>query len=175
MIECRRTSTFSRSASSCAFPLRTNVEADDDCVRGRSQQDVRLGNRADTGVQHANPNLLGRHVLQILGNNLDRTLHISLDDDVEVLDARHLDLFRKSFERDPRALGKLCFAFLHLAVLRNALGLVAIRHHKERIPRHPACPRVRESRPGVDGPASVIGRPRSSNIARIFPNVLPTM
>jgi hypothetical protein len=43
------------------------------------------------------------------------------------------NLLRQSFQRDARALGKLRLALLHLAVLRNALGLVAIRNHQERV------------------------------------------
>ena len=37
----------------------------------------------------------------------------------------------KSFQRNARALGQLRVALLHLAVLRDALGLVAIGHHQE--------------------------------------------
>src|SRR5215472_8906501 len=39
--------------------LGTNVEADDHCVRRRGQQHIVLGNRADSGVQDLDLNLLG--------------------------------------------------------------------------------------------------------------------
>ena len=50
---------------------------------------------------------------------------------MEVLDARLLDLLGETFERDTRTLGELCFALLELAILRDALGLVAVRHDQE--------------------------------------------
>ena len=76
-------------------------------------------------------NLLGGHALQRVGQHFDRTLHVALEDEVEVLDAGLLDLLGEAFERDAGALGELRLALLHLAVLGNALGLVAVRHDQE--------------------------------------------
>ena len=70
---------------------------------------------------------------QVFANDFDRALHVALDDDVEVLDARHLDLLGQAFKRDAAGFRQLCLAFLELAVLRNALGLVAVSHHDERV------------------------------------------
>ncbi len=67
----------------------------------------------------------------VFGDDLDRTLHVALDDEVEVLHAGLLDLLGEAFERDAGALGELRFALLHLAVLGDALGLVAVRHDQE--------------------------------------------
>ena len=66
-----------------------------------------------------------------VGEDFDRALHVALEDEVEVLDAGLLDLFGEAFERDAGGLGELRFALLHLAVLRDALGLVAVRHDEE--------------------------------------------
>ena len=60
-------------------------------------------------------------------------VHVALDDQGQVLDAGLPDLFRQSFERNARALGELRFALLHLAVLRDALGLVAVGDDQERV------------------------------------------
>ena len=66
-----------------------------------------------------------------VGQHFDRALHVALEDQVEVLHAGLLDLFGESFERDAGALGELRLALLHLAVLRDALGLVAVGHDEE--------------------------------------------
>ncbi len=58
-------------------------------------------------------------------------MHVALEDEVEVLHAGLLDLFGEAFERDAGALGELGFALLHLAVLSDALGLVAVGHDEE--------------------------------------------
>ncbi len=48
-----------------------DVEADDDCVRGRGQKDVRFRDGADTCTQDANANLFGRHLLEGVGEDFD--------------------------------------------------------------------------------------------------------
>ena len=72
---------------------------------------------------------------EVFGDHLDRTLHVALDDDVEVLDAGLLDLFGEAFERDAAALGELRFALLHGAVAGDFLGAVAIGHDDEGVAR----------------------------------------
>ena len=131
MMECRRISTFSRSASLLCLALGTNVEADDDGVRGGGEEDVGLGDGADAGVEDADANLLGGHALEGVGEDFDGALHVALEDEVEVLHAGLLDLLGEAFERDAGALGELGFALLHLAVLGDALGLVAVGHDEE--------------------------------------------
>ena len=51
----------------------------------------------------------------------------------KILDAGLPDLLGQAFQRDAGALGELRFALLHLAVLRDALGLVAVGNHQERV------------------------------------------
>ena len=125
-------------------------------------------------MQDADANLLGRHVGEVFGDDFDRTLHVALDDDVEVLDAGLLDLFGKAFERDAGALGELRFALLHLAVLCDALGLVAIGHDEEGIAGVGHSFQA-EDLDGSGWAGFLMARPRSSNMARILPKVLPTM
>ena len=64
--------------------------------------------------------------------HLDRALHVAFEDEVEVLDAGLLDLLGQRPSSETRLdLASCAFALLHLAILRDALGLVAIRHHQE--------------------------------------------
>ena len=115
----------------CSLALRPDVEADHDGVRRRSQQDVALRDGADTAVEDLDPHLLGRHLAERVGEHLYGALHVALENERQVFDTGLLDLFRKPLEGDTRALRKLRLALLHLAVLRNALGLVAVRDHEE--------------------------------------------
>src|SRR5665213_3617851 len=113
--------------------FRTDVEADDHRVGGRSEQDVGFRDGADARVEDLDADLFGGHAGERVGEDFDRTLHVELEDEVEVLDAGLLDLLGQAFERDAGGLGELGFALLHLAVLGNALGLVAVRHDEERV------------------------------------------
>ena len=135
MMEWRRISTFSRSAISGGLAVGPHVEADDDGVRGGGEQNVGLGDGADAGVEDADANLLGGHALERVGEDFDRALHVALEDEVEVLHAGLLDLLGEAFERDAGALGELGLALLHLAVLGDALGLVAVGHDEEGVAR----------------------------------------
>ena len=66
--------------------IRTDVEADDDRAVDACQHDVVLGNRADAAVDRAHTNLGVGELFKRLLDRLDGTLHVGLDDDVEVLD-----------------------------------------------------------------------------------------
>ncbi len=72
-----------------------------------------------------------------------------------------LDLLRQPFQRHARTLRQLCLALLHLAVLRDALGLVAVPPSPGTYPRHPASLQVRDlnrrRRPGLlDLPSTIV-------------------
>ncbi len=125
-----------------------HVEADDDRVRGRCQQDVALRDRTDAGVKDLDANLLGGHLLQRVGQHFDRSGHVALEDEWQFLNAGLLDLLGQSFERDARRLGQLRLALLHLAVLRDALGLVAIGNDEEGIARIRHAFEAQDLRPG---------------------------
>ena len=64
-----------------------HVEADDDRVRRRGQQHVRLVDGADARVDDADLDLLVRQLRQRVGQHLGRALHVGLDDDRQLLDA----------------------------------------------------------------------------------------
>ena len=135
MIECRRISTFSRAATSAERrsgrtlkPMMTAFEAD---ASSTSDSVMAPTPEWSTRTRTFSVDMWA----EIFGDNLDRALHVALDDDVEVLDAGLLDLLGEAFERDAGGLGELRFALLHLAVLRDALGLVAVGHDQEGIAR----------------------------------------
>ena len=116
-----------------SLAFRPHVEADDDGVRGRRQQHVAFRDGSDAGVDDLDAHLLGRHAGQRIGQHFHRSGDVALDDQGQVFDAGGANLLRQSFQRNSGTLGELGVALLHLAVLRNALGLVAIRNHKERV------------------------------------------
>ena len=111
--------------------LGAHVEADDDGVGGGGQQHVALGDGADAGVDDLDAHLLGGHADQRIGQHFDRAGDVALDDEGQVLDAGGANLLGQAFERDAGALGELRVALLHLAVLGDALGLVAIGNDEE--------------------------------------------
>ncbi len=98
-------STSSRSATSGGVAIRPHVEADDDRVRRRGQQHVRLVDRADARADDADLDLLVRQLRQRVGEHLRRALHVGLDDDRQLLDAAFGDLLLQRFERQAAALG----------------------------------------------------------------------
>ena len=135
MIECRRISTPSCSASSAA--LRS----------GRTLKPMMMAFDAEASstslsVMAPTPEwmtLMRTFSVDIFcsesASTCDRTLHVALEDERQFLDAGLLDLLGQAFERDARALRQLRLALLHLAVLRDALGLVAIGNDQEGIAR----------------------------------------
>ena len=81
-----------------------DVERDDDGVRRRGQQHVRLVHRADAGVDDADLHLLVRQLGERVGEHFGRALHVGLDDDRQLLHAAFGDLRLQRFEREPAAL-----------------------------------------------------------------------
>ena len=72
--------------------IRPHVEADDDGVRRRRQQHVRLVDRADAAVDDADLDLLVGQLGQRVAEHFGRTLHVGLDDDRQLLHAAFGDL-----------------------------------------------------------------------------------
>src|SRR5690606_9530537 len=56
--------------------------------RRAGERDVRLGNAADTGMQHTRRDLVIAELGQRLDDRFDRTLHVALDDERKLLTAR---------------------------------------------------------------------------------------
>src|SRR5579883_2154021 len=66
-----------------AFGL--DVEADDQSLRRRGEQDVRFVDRTDTGRQNADLDLVGRELLQHVGEHFRGTAHVRFENDEQFL------------------------------------------------------------------------------------------
>ena len=122
-------STPSRSASCLASPLGTNVEADDERVRGRREVHVVLGDPADTRVDDVDANFGVLDLAELADECLDGALDVALEHDVEVLDGARLHLLEERLQRDaasrrplrkllaPEPLGALLGDVLRLALV----------------------------------------------------------
>ena len=113
--------------------LGTNVEADDDRLRRRRQQHVGLGDRADTGVNHANTNLVVGQLLQRVGQDFGGTADVRLDHDVEILDLAFLEMIVQLVERNAISLRHRKLTSLVFTIQNDLLGLSRIGHSLQRI------------------------------------------
>ena len=113
--------------------LRPHVEADDDGVRRRSQQHIRLCNCANSRTQNFQPNFFVRQFREQVAQHFHRSLHIALQDDVQFLGAGSLDLLCQPFERNAGTLRQHRLARFLFAIFRNAARFVAIRNHHKLI------------------------------------------
>src|SRR5437667_7006847 len=109
--------------------LRTYTEPDNDRVRCRRQQHVAFCNGAHARAQHLQPDLVIRKLPQQIAQNLNRTLHITLQNNVEFFCAGGLQLLGQAFERYAGTLGQGCFTRFLLTIIRNATRFVAIGNH----------------------------------------------
>src|SRR5205807_597064 len=88
-----------------------------------------LGDAADAGVDDVDPHLGMLDLRELRHDRLDRTLHIALDDDVQVLDGAGPDLLEELLERDAACpllrhrLAAQAFATLLRELARAALAL----------------------------------------------------
>ena len=130
-MEWRRIWTLSCWASSAALrsgrtlkPMMMALEA---VARRTSLSVMEPTPRVDDLDAH----LLGGHEDQRVGQHFDRAGDVALDDEGQILDAGGANLLGQAFKGDAGALGELGVALLHLAVLGDALGLVAIGDDQE--------------------------------------------
>ena len=105
---------------------RPYLEADDDGVGGGGQQDVGLGDGSHCLVDHVHVNLFGGELDEGVGQGLDGAVHVSLDDDVELLEVAYRDAAADLLEGDvllgPQALD----AEQLLALVGQVLGLALV-------------------------------------------------
>ena len=65
---------------------RTNVKADDDSVRSGSQQYIAIRDSAYSTVDNIHLDILGREFNQRVGQCFNRTVYVTLDDDIQFLE-----------------------------------------------------------------------------------------
>src|SRR6266536_2222605 len=119
--------------------LGPDVVADDDGIRGDRQVDVVLGDRTHTAADHPQRHLisgvradvdLDQRVLE----RLDRTRHIALDDQVELLDLAGGESLVEVVERDPLAAGRQsCVALARLPPIGDLPGDAVLVDDEERV------------------------------------------
>ena len=100
----------------------TDVEADDDGIRGGGKHNVALVDRADRAVNDAHANFVVGDLFKRRLDRFDRAHDVRLDDEVEVLHLARLDLAEEIFERDLRDGGVGLALFLFLALLHELAG-----------------------------------------------------
>src|SRR5204863_10038615 len=64
--------------------IGADVEPDHDRPRGHREIHVALGDRAHAGVDHADPYLVLRELLERVDERTERTLHVRLDHEIEL-------------------------------------------------------------------------------------------
>lgn len=162
----------SRFGGLARLRIRTDVEADDDRTVDARKHDVVLGNRADAAVDRAHTNLRIGELFKRLLNRLDRTLHVGLDDDVEVLNLALLQFAVQIFERGRGAVLDHRRAGFRGALLDN---LTASFSSATAMNSSPASGHAAETDDlhRVDGVACFTRSPRLETIARIRPYAFP--
>src|SRR6185312_3147594 len=112
-----------------SFALRAHVEPDDDGVRSGSQKHVTFGNRTHARAQHTEADFVVRELSQQVSQHFNRTLHVALQDNVQLFHARRLQLLGQPFKRYAGTLGQGGFACLLLAIVGDAAGFIAVSKH----------------------------------------------
>src|SRR4051794_15299619 len=85
------------------FGFRTDVEADDNRVRGAGQKDIALGDSTGSRQDDFHFHLFVGSLDQAVADSLDGTEDVSLEDDVKLLDRAGLDLREQVVQGDLRA------------------------------------------------------------------------
>ena len=91
MMSYRRIWTRFCSARGPGAGLDAAVEAEHDGVRGAGEEDVALGDGARSGVEDAHRHLIHARLHDGTADGLYAALHITLEDDEQLLDLSALD------------------------------------------------------------------------------------
>src|SRR5271165_3780267 len=113
--------------------LRTHIEADDNCVRGRGQQHVALVDGADAAADDANANLLVGELLHHVREHFSGAADVRLQNDVELLDLAFLQLLMQLFQRDASPTSHGAFTRLRFTVDNDLLRLGGVGNNLEAI------------------------------------------
>src|SRR5262245_4679400 len=106
--------------------LRPHVETDDDGIRRRRQQHIRLRDPAHRAVDDVQTDVVRRQPAQRFADRFQGALHVGLHDHLQLADVAALDLLVEVVEGDLRGLRHLGVALLAAAVLGHLprLGVV---------------------------------------------------
>ena len=128
-------STRSRVGDLLGVAVGPHVERDDDRVRRRREQDVRLVDRADARVDDPDLHLLVGQLGERVGQHFGRALHVRLDDDRQLLHAAFGDLRLQRLERETAALGAERAVLRLLLAERGDLSRLGGFGHLEHVAR----------------------------------------
>src|SRR5690348_13446530 len=82
------------------FALGADVETDNDRVRSRGKQHIGFRNSTDAGLYDFQFDLIVRELRQHFAQHFDGTLHVSLDENRQILNLARFELFVKLIERE---------------------------------------------------------------------------
>ena len=150
------------------------AEADDDRVRRGRQHDVVVGDVAGGLVEDVDPDLVLVELLERVGDGTQRTGHVGLEDDPQLLGLAGLDLAVEVLEGRPAAAVARSWrrrsALRCSTIARAALSSATTRRMS---PASGTSERPRTTT-ALAGPACLTRLPRSFSSARTRPNVSPT-
>ena len=117
--------------SLAGFYGRAHLETDDHGVGSLGEQHVGLGDSSHGLVYHVHLDLLGGELDERVGESLDRTVHVTLDDDVELLEVADSDTAAYLLECHVLLGLDALDAQQLLAFVGDALGLLLVGEHIE--------------------------------------------
>ena len=110
---------------------RTNLETDDDCIGCLCQRNIALRNLTHCLVDDIHMNLLGREFDEGVAEGFDRTVHVALDDEIEVLNTTHCDVVCNIFESLTTSGTNTLLALELFTLVGNFTSLLFCFHHVE--------------------------------------------
>ena len=82
------------------FGARPYIEADDDGIGGRGEQDIRFADGARSLVQHSHLDLTGGQLFRRLGKRFKGSLYVGADDHPQLLDITLAHLLEQLIQRN---------------------------------------------------------------------------
>ena len=111
-----------------------HVETDDHCARSHREVDVRFGDAAHAGVDHAHLDLFARQARERMHQGFLRTLHVGLDDQRQSLFLALAHFFEDALEAGRPSPGEFHVAELALSEQRDLARLAFVGQHCQFLP-----------------------------------------
>ena len=131
--------------------IGAHIEAEHDRARGRGEPDIGFGDAADARMHDARANLVGPQFVERRDDGLDRALHVTLDEERELLGAGGLEIGHHLLEAAALTGDGLALAPLAHAVIGDLPRAGLVLHHGELIARLGRAIEAQAPRPGWRG------------------------